>query len=121
MDPPSAAASVVACYQMASAVGGLCFRYVKGVQQANRDSDLLLAHIEIFNKSLLNLQRMLTDETFDVQIHKKIGNAHSGGKIKSAMYQLSWPLKLDEFRQSIAVLDSFASAVDRALNIDTRQ
>ena len=149
MDPLSATASVIACYQLASAVGVQCFRYIRGVQQANTDCDLVIAQIENFKKSLHHLQQMLTDEKSDAKygsrlmrledivngnskslklcsqelekIKTKLVEAQSGGNLKAAIHRFSWPLKREEVNQAMTTLDHFASAVDWALSTDTNE
>ena len=62
MDPFSIAASVITCYQLASEVGCQCLRYVRGVRQARKDADLVVAQIQIFQLSLHNLQGIVANE-----------------------------------------------------------
>lgn len=62
MEPLSTAASVIAVYQMTSYVGGLCFRYTRGVHHANRQAELVMDEINTFQESLRRLKGMLDDE-----------------------------------------------------------
>ena len=149
IDPLSATASVIACYQLASVVGAQCFRYIRGVQQAERDCDLVIARIETFKNSLHYLQQMLTDEKSHAKeggrltplkgivngnsaslkacseqlrkIEEKLDKAQSGGSFKIALHRLTWPLKQEELKHAMTTLDDFARAVDLALNIDTNE
>ena len=149
MDPLSAAASVIACYQLASAVGGQCLRYVRGVRQAHKDGDLVIAQIQAFQLSLYHLQGMLANEAGNrngdnrlkflreimngiseplvlcsqelEKIRAKLSKAQSGGNLREVFHSLTWPLKQEEVDKAITTLNSFTAAVERALTIDTNE
>lgn len=149
MDPLSVTAGVIACYQLASAVGALSIRYVKGVRDAGRDGDFVIAQIETFIKQLLHLQKMVMDETSSQgtgsrlkllenmidghsaslkvcsqeleKIKAKLEKAHSERGFKIVVHRLSWPLKQEEVNQAMATLASFGDAIERALSIETNE
>lgn len=149
MNPLSAIASVIAIYQLASVVGAQYFRYVRGVRQADKDGDLVMAQIEIFQRSLRHLQGMLAEEDRNTKggsrlkllaeiidgdsaslqacnkelerVHAKLAKAQSDEGFKRAIHELRWPLKQEEVNKTTTTLNSFAGAVDRALSIDTSE
>ncbi len=149
MDPVSAAASVIACYQLASKVGCQCLRYVRGVRQAHKDSDLVVAQIGVFQLSLHHLQGMLANEAGNrnggsrlkvlheimngnsaslvlcskelEMIRAKLEKAQSGGTLREVFHKLAWPLKQEEVDRAISALNSFSAAIDRGLAIDNNE
>ena len=149
MDPVSATASVITCYQLASVVTTHCFCYLKGVKEAFQDGDLLIARIEVFQKSLCSLQRLLAEEKSspleagrlhyleDIMLgnsmlldrcsqelektKKKLIKAQSGMQSKRLFHRLSWPLKREEVEQLFQSMEGFVSAIDRALDFDTNE
>ena len=149
MDPLSVAASVIACYQLASAVGCQCLRYVRGVRQAQKDGDFVIAQIQMFQLSLHHLQGMLANEAANPNggsrlkflheimdgnssalvlcsrelegIRAKLAKAQSGGGLREVFHKLSWPLKQEEVDRAINTLNSFAEAIDRGLAIDSNE
>ena len=62
MDPLSAIASVIAIYELASVVSGLCFRYGQGVRGADRDADLIIDEIDTFLRYLRRIKEILGTE-----------------------------------------------------------
>ena len=149
MDPLSAAASVIACYQLTSEVVCQCLRYVRGVRGAHKDGDLVVAQIQMFQLSLHHLQGMLANEAANPkggsrlrflqenmnghsaslllcskeleEIRAKLVKAQSGGNLREVFHKLSWPLKQEEVDRAITTLNSFAAAVDRGLAIDSNE
>ena len=149
MDPVSAAASVIACYQLASEVVCQCLRYVRGVRQVHRDGDLVIAQIQMFHLSLHRLQGMLANEAANPNggnrlkalheimngnsvslllcskelegIRAKLVKAQSRGHLKEVFHKLSWPLKQEEVDRAMTILKSFATAVDLGLAIDSNE
>ena len=149
MDPLSATASVIACYQLASEIACQCLRYVRGVRQADKDGDLVVAQIQMFQLSLHHLQGMLANEAVSSSggsrlkfldeimnsnsaslllcskeleaIQAKLVKAESGGTLRQAFHKLSWPLKQEEVDRAVSTLGSFAAAVDRGLAIDSNE
>ena len=149
MDPISAAASVITCYQLASEVGCQCLRYARGVRQAQKDSDFVIAQIQMFQLSLHRLQGMLASEAANPNggsrlkslheimngnssllmlcsrelegIRAKLAKALSGGSLREVFHKLSWPLKQEEIDKAITTLNSFAEAIDRGLAIDSNE
>ena len=149
MDPLSATASVIACYQLASEVGCQCLRYVQGVRQAQKDGDFVIAQIQMFQLSLHRLQGMLANEAVNSNggsrvkfLHEimngnssslvlcsreleglrvKLVKAQSGGSLREVFHKLSWPLKQEEVDRAITLLNSFAEAIDRGLAIDNNE
>lgn len=149
MDPLSAAASVIACYQLTSEIVCQCLRYVRGVRQAHKDGDLVIAQIQIFQLSLHHLQAMIANEVANPKggsrlkflqeilegnsaslllcskelekIRAKLIKAQSGGNLREIFHKLSWPLKQEEVDRAITTLNSFAAAVDRGLAIDSNE
>ena len=149
MDPLSAVASVIACYQLASEVGCLCLRYVRGVREAQKDSDFVIAQIQMFQLSLHHLQGMLANEAANPNggsrlkflreimdgnssalvlcsrelegIRAKLAKAQSGGSLREVFHKLSWPLKQEEVDRAITTLNSFAEAINRGLAIDSNE
>lgn len=149
MDPLSATASVIACYQLTSEIVCQCLRYVRGVRQAHKDGDLVIAQIQIFQLSLHHLQAMIANEVANPKggsrlkflqeilegnsaslllcskelekIRAKLIKAQSGGNLREIFHKLSWPLKQEEVDRAITTLNSFAAAVDRGLAIDSNE
>ena len=149
MEPLSAAASVIACYQLASEVGCQCLRYVRGVRQAQKDGDLVIAQIQTFQLSLHHLQGMLANEAANPHggnrlkflheimngnssslmlctrelegIRVKLAKAQSGGSLREVFHKLSWPLKQEEVDRAMTTLKSFAEAIDRGLATDSNE
>ena len=146
MDPLSAAASLIAIYQLASTVSSLCFRYCHGVQGADRDADLIINEIDTFQKYLRTLKEILVkedaatpgsdrlrnlNEIIDGEsaalrmceshlegLKTKLVKVQSEGRFREAVHRLSWPLKQEEVRKTLDTLRKFAEAVDRAVNLD---
>ncbi len=146
MDVASAIASVIAVYQLASTISGLCFHYGKGVRRAGRDADLIINEIDTLQTYLRNLKEILASEDAAtgsagrLQNLVKIVNGESGalslcrrdlediktklvhvqseGRFKEAIHALSWPLKQEEVSKTLNTLNKFTEAVDRALNVD---
>ncbi len=146
MDAVSAIASVIAVYQLASTVSGLCFHYGKGVRRAGREADLIINEIDTLQRYLRNLKEILASENATtgsagrLQNLAKIVNSESGalnlcrrdlediktklvhvqteGRFKEAIHALSWPLKQEEVSKTLNTLNKFTEAVDRALNVD---
>ena len=149
MEPLSAAASVIACYQLASEVGCQCLRYVRGVRQAQSDGDFVIAQIQMFQLSLHHLQGMLANEAGSQnggsrlkflheimnsnsgslvlcskeleELRGKLVKAHSGKHLREVFHKLAWPLKQEEVEKAMMVLNNFAAAIDRGLAIDTNE
>ena len=149
MDPLSITASVIACYQLASEVGCQCLRYVKGVQQARKGADFVVAQIQIFQLSLHKLQGIIANEASNPkggnrlkflreimndnseslvlcskeleELRAKLVKANSGGNLREVFHKLAWPLKQEEVDKAIKALNSFAAAVDRGLAIDSNE
>ena len=149
MDPVSAVASVIAIYQLASAISGLCFRYGQGVRQADRDADLVINEIDTFQKYLRTLKDILVNEDVatsgseplanleeivngesaalrrcerDLQdLKKRLEKVQFEGRFQGAINKLSWPLKKEEVRKTLNTLKNFTEAVDRALNVDNNK
>ena len=149
MDPLSATASVIACYQLASKVACQCLRYVRGVRQADKEGDLVVAQIRMFQLSLYHLQRMIANEAENPsggsrlkflseimnsnsasillcskeleEIQAKLAKAQSSGNLRQAFHKLSWPLKQEEVDRAVSTIKNFAAAVDRGLAIDSNE
>lgn len=149
MDPLSAAASVIACYQLTSEIVCQCLRYVRGVRQAHKDGDLVIAQIQMFQMSLHHLQAIIANEEANPKggtrlkflqdimegnstslllcskelekIRAKLINAQSGGHLRETFHKLSWPLKQEEVDRAITTLDNFAAAIQRGLAIDSNE
>lgn len=149
MDPVSAVASVIAIYQLASAISGLCFRYGQGVRQADSDADLVINEIDTFQRylrtlkdtlvnedvatggseQLVNLEEIINGESAamrrcerDLQdLKQKLEKVQLEGGFKGAINRLSWPLKKEEVRRTLSTLKKFTEAVDRALNVDNNK
>ena len=149
MDPVSAVASVIAIYQLAAAISGLCFRYGQGVGQANKDADLIISEIATFQVYLGILKEILMKEDAatdglerlqslhqiidgesavlkrcrrDLNILKtKLEKVQSEGRFQGAIHRLSWPLKQEEVKKTLDTLRRFTEAVDRALNVDNNK
>ena len=146
MDPLSAVASVIAIYQLASAVSGLCFGYGQGVRGANRDADFVINEIDTFLQYLRRIKELLAKEdqatdgadrlqTLNAIINgesaalkmcwrdlndlkEKLIKAQSEGRLKGAIHRFSWPLKQETVNKTVDTLKKFNEAVDRALNVD---
>ena len=149
MDPVSAVASVIAIYQLASAISGLCFHYSQGVRRADRDADLVINEIDIFQKYLRSMKEILINEQLatastdrlrsldeiingqsaalnlcrqDLEvIQTELVKAQSGGRFKETVRKLSWPLRKEELDKKLNTLKKFTEAVDRALNVDNNE
>ena len=149
MEPVSAIASVVALYQLASTVSGLCFRYGQGVRRADRDADHVINEIEIFQRYLRTLKETLAKEDAatggvdrlrnlneivngesapmklcrkDLEnIQTKLVKVQAEGRFKDAVHRLSWPLKQEEVSKTLGTLKKFTESVDRALNMDNNE
>lgn len=149
MNPLSVTASVIACYQLASKVAYQCLRYVRGVRQADKNNDLVIAQIRIFQLSLHHLQEVIVNEAVNSSgdsrlnflseimdsnsaslllcskelenIQVKLVKAQSGGNLRQVFYKLSWPLKQEEVDRAVSTLNSFGAAVDRGLAIDSNE
>lgn len=149
MEPLSAAASVIACYQLASEVGCQCLRYVRGIRHAQKDGDLVVAQIRMFQLSLHHLQGMLANEAGNPrggsrlnflreimngnsaslvlcskeleELRAKLVKAQSGGSLREVFHKLAWPLKQEEVDKALMALNGFAAAVDRGLAIDSNE
>ena len=149
MDPVSAVASVIAIYQLAAAISGLCFRYGHGVRQADKDADLIISEIDTFQVYLRTLKEILVKEDAatdglerlqslhhiidgksaalkrcgrDLQVLKtKLEKVQSEGRFQGAIHRLSWPLKQEEVKKTLDTLKRFTEAVDRALNVDNNK
>ena len=146
MDPVSAIASVVAIYQLAATISGLCFRYGQGVRQAEKDADLIISEIDTFQTYLRTLKEVLVKEGTtterlqslhhiidgesavlkrcgrDLQTLKtKLEKVQSEGRFQGAIHRLSWPLKQEEVKKTLNTLKRFTEAVDRALNVDNNR
>ena len=149
MEPLSAAASVIACYQLASEVGCQCLRYVRGIRHAQKDGDLVVAQIRMFQLSLHHLQGMLANETRNPrggsrlnflrdimngnsaslvlcskeleELRAKLVKAQSGGSLREVFHKFTWPLKQEEVDKALMALNGFAAAIDRGLAIDSNE
>ncbi|MCJ1466599.1 hypothetical protein MMC07_005219 [Pseudocyphellaria aurata] len=149
MDPLSAIASIIAVYELASKVGEMCFVYAQGVRGAQEQSHFLINEIMTFQKSLLTLREMLTDEErcrVDrerlknlkeltdgdsaylqqcqrdlAKLLKILENSRTKDTIRTIVYRLSWPLKEEEVNKITRRLRSVATAIDRALNMDNTE
>ena len=149
MDAVTAVASVVAIYQLAAAISGLCFRYGQGVRQADKDADIIISEIDTFQIYLRTLKEILlkedgaTDDFVGLQsLHHIIGGesaalkrcgreleilktklekVQSEGRFQGVIHRLSWPLKQEEVRKTLDTLKRFTEAVDRALNVDNNR
>ena len=149
MDAVTAVASVVAIYQLAAAISGLCFRYGQGARQADKDADLIISEIDTFQIYLRTLKEILVREDAatdgverlqslhhiihgesaalkrcgkDLQILKiKLEKVQSEGRVQGAIHRLSWPLKQEEVKKTLDTLKRFTEAVDRALNVDSNR
>lgn len=149
MDPVSAVASVIAVYQLASTISALCFRYGQGVRRADTDADLVINEIETFQRYLRTLKEILEKEesaTRDVnrlrnlneiingesaalkmcrkdleEMQSKLVKVQAEGRLKEAIYRLSWPLKQEEVEKALATLRKFTQAVDRSLTVDNSE
>ena len=148
MEPVSAIASVIALYQLASEVSGLCFRYGHGVRGADRDADLVINEIDTFQRylrtlkelqredepgdnanRLQNLSGIINGESAALQmcrrdledIKTKLIKVQSEGRFREAIHKLSWPLKQEQVRKTLDTLKKFTEAVDRALNVDNNE
>ena len=146
MDPLSAIASVIAIYELASVVSGLCFRYGQGVRGTDRDADLIIDEIDTFLRYLRRIKEILATEKEvtggavrlqnlsgivngesaalkmcwrDLKdIQATLVKAQSEGRLKGAIHKLSWPLKQEAVKKTVNTLKKFNEAVDRALNVD---
>lgn len=146
MDPVSAIASLIAIYQLASTISGLCFHYGQGVRRADRDADLVINEIVTFQRYLRTLKEILAKEDLASDgadrlhnvneiingesaalnmcrkeldsIRIKLTKVQSEGRFKEAIHKLSWPLKQEEVSRTLNCLKKFTEAVDRALNVD---
>ena len=149
MDPVSAVASVIAIYQLAASISGLCFRYGQGVRHADKDADLVINEIDTFQTYLRALKEILVKEDAaadgferlqslhqiidgesaalkccgrDLQTLKtKLEKVQSEGRFQGAIHRLSWPLKQEEVKKTLDTLKRFTEAVDRALNVDNNR
>lgn len=149
MDPVSGTASVIAIYQLASTVSGLCFHYSQGVRKADRDADLVINEINIFQRYLQSLKGVLANENLansstdrlrsldeifvgesaalnlckkDLEdIKNRLSKAQSGGRFKKIVRKISWPLKKEEIENTLNTIKKFTEAVDRALNVDSNE
>lgn len=149
MDPVSAVASVIAIYQLTSAISGLCFRYGQRVRQADRDADLVINEIDTFQRYLRTLKGILVNEDVATggseqlanldeiingesaamrrcerhlqDLKKKLEKVQFEGRFQGAINKLSWPLKKEDVRKTLNTLKNFTEAVDRALNVDNNK
>ena len=149
MDPVSAVAGVIAIYQLAAAISGLCFRYGQGVRQAEKDADLIISEIDTFQIYLRTVKDILVREDAaaeglerlqslhsvidgesavlkrcgrDLEILKtKLEKVQSEGRFQGAIHRLAWPLKQEEVKKTLDTLKRFTEAVDRALNVDNNK
>ena len=149
MEPVSAVAGVIAIYQLAAAISGLCFRYGQGVRQAEKDADLIISEIDTFQIYLRTVKEILVKEDAaaeglerlqslhhiidgesaalkrcdkDLQILKtKLERGQSEGRLQGAIHRLSWPLKQEDVKKTLDTLKRFTEAVDRALNVDNNR
>lgn len=146
MDPLSAIASVIAIYQLASKVGEMCFLYAQGVRGAEKESGIVIDEIMTFQKSLLTLKRMLSDEEHaqggggrlknlkelmdgdsaylqqckrDLEnMLTKLETSKMKDGIRAILHKLSWPLKEEEVSKITERLRGVAAAIDTALHMD---
>lgn len=149
MDPLSAIASVIAIYQLASKVGGMCFLYAQDVRGAQKESDFIIDEIHSFQKSLRSLKRMLDNEEHAhgggdrLRNLKELMDGGSGSLqqckrdlenlltklekikmkdgIRAIVHKLSWPLKEAEVFKVTERLRGVTAAIDRALNMDNTE
>ena len=149
MESVSAVAGVVAIYQLAAAISGLCFRYGQGVRQADKDADLIISEIDTFQIYLRTLKEALVKEDVatdglerlrslhhiidgesgalkrcgrDLEtLKRKLERVQSEGHFQGAIHKLSWPLKQEEVKKTLDTLKRFTEAVDRALNVDNNR
>ena len=149
MDPVSAVASIIAIYQLASTVSGLCFQYSQGGRRADRDADLIINEIDMFQRHLRSMKETLSNEIEatdgrsrlrsldeiisgesaalslwrqDLEdIKTKLVKAQSGGCFKETIHKISWPLKKADLDKKLNTLKEFVEAVDRALNMDSNE
>jgi len=63
MDPFSTIASAIAVYQLSSMVGNECVQYARGVQNAEKDGDIVIGELDRFKKSLLSISRGCLQKT----------------------------------------------------------
>lgn len=147
MDPASIIGLVLACYQVASEIGCQCLRYVRGVQQSEKDIDIIFTRMQTFQIFLLHLQQTLADEEEISRDNSRLGllketlygrftslpmclkelekirdglsKLGTGNRCKELLQKLAWPLKQEEVDKAFKTLDDFAAAVDKALTIDT--
>ena len=146
MEPLSTAASVIAIYQMASYIGGLCFRYTRSVHHANRQAELVMDEINVFQGSLRRLRSMLDDEAghngssnrlkvledfingnssilkyckADLEKMKaKLEEAEKRTGIKNLVRRLIWPFKEEEVNRLLDHLRNAAARIEEAKSID---
>ncbi|MCJ1265385.1 hypothetical protein MMC22_005262 [Lobaria immixta] len=149
MDPLSAIASVIAIYQLASKVGEMCFLYAQGVRGAQKESDIVIDEIMTFQKSLLTLKRMLSNEEHaqgggdrlknleelmdgdsaylqqckrDLEkMLTKLESSKMKEGVRAFVHKLSWPLKEEEVSKVTERLRGVAAAIDRALHMDNTE
>jgi len=84
MDPFSAIASAIAVYQLSSMVGNECVQYARGVQNAEKDGDIVIGELVRFKKSLLNLKGMLAEDEEDK------GNTSRSYAIQACQGRIQW-------------------------------
>lgn len=141
-------ASVIALYQLASKVGEICFIYAHGVRGAQKESHFVINEITTFQRSLLTLKEMLTNEERG-RVHEerlknlkefmdgdsaylqcqrdleklltKLENSRTKETVRVILYRLSWPLKEEEVNKITRRLRSVAATIDRALNMDNTE
>ena len=140
--------SGIAIYQLASAVGALCFEYGGRAKKADRSIENIIDEINRLQKSLRTLEKMRNEEITKGQknrlqnmdefltnksasmenckldlerLHLKLTNAQSKTGVKQKLHKLSWPLKKDEAERTVLTMRTFSEAIDRALSIDTNE
>ncbi|KAA6415743.1 MAG: hypothetical protein FRX48_00461 [Lasallia pustulata] len=146
MEPLSTAASVIVIYQRASYIGGLCFRYARGVHRANSQAELVMDEIITFQGSLRQLKRILDDEAehnggsnrlkvledvvngissilkcckMDLgNLKTKLEEAEKEHEFKALVQRLVWPLKEEEVKRLLDNLRNAAAKIEEARGID---
>lgn len=131
MDPLSISAAVASFLGVAVQISGILQDYVSGVQSAPDEAHNLLSEVTTLSHVLQDLVKFLRGEdlkgrSFDKgsvlhiaievcqnplqKLYVKLGKLRipSSGKIAGLVERITWPLKKDEYQQTVSELQRFA-------------
>ncbi len=142
MDPFSLATGLAGLVALASSILSVSYKYGSAVINGNKTVKSLATELRDIRTVLENLEALVQDANISStpyypkassklnttvmecrstlqELHEKLQKRQEAGKIKSALYRLTWPLTESDTLDVVNSLARYKSTLQLALSVDT--